>query len=259
MSLFVITVLHPHRIPFYVMNESSNFEIRFVYFDLDDTLIDHKSAERASLQDTRSELTYLQSVDIEELRDAYHLNNSRLWREYGEGNIDRPFLENARIEWTLKDVGIDINKTDEVREIYMKFYKLHWSWISGAEKALQIISGKYPVGYLTNGFSEIQRGKFEKFELGKYSNICVISEDVGFMKPSIEIFAHATAKAGVKPEEILYVGDSFHSDIEGGNSYGWKTAWFVQNPDPEKARIADYRFDDYTELVAYLMEYTPAK
>lgn len=230
-----------------------NNSVKFVFFDVDDTLLDHKSAERAALQDTRSELFYLQTVEIEKIWDVYHHNNARLWKEYGAGKIDRQFLENSRIEWTLKDLGLDIYYTEEVRAIYMTYYKKHWNWIQGAKEALHEIAKIYPVGFLTNGFSEIQRSKSKAFDLERISSVYIISEDVGHMKPTPEIFDYATRMANVKPEEILYVGDSFHSDMEGGASFGWKTAWYTSDPDPVKARIPDLVFEDYSKLTAYLL------
>lgn len=228
--------------------------VKFVYFDVDDTLLDHKSAERAALQDTRGELVYLQSTEIEKIWDMYHLNNARLWKDYGAGKINRQFLENSRIEWTLKDLGIDIGYTEEVRRVYLNYYKKHWNWIQGAQESLLIIAKKYPVGFLTNGFSEIQRSKSEAFDLERFSSVYIISEDVGHMKPNPEIFDYATRMANVKPHEILYVGDSFHSDIEGGASFGWKTAWFTSDPDPVKARKPDFVFGDYSKLTSFLLD-----
>jgi len=222
--------------------------IKFIYFDIDDTILDHKSAERSALRDTRDSLPLLQDIAIEELWNHYHQNNKRLWIEYGAGRISREILENNRFEWTLRDLGQDINKAEELRHVYMKFYEKHWTWVPHAKEILTILSAQYPVGFLTNGFAELQREKARRFNLDTLSEFYIISEEVGFMKPAAGIFEYATRVVKCNPEEILYVGDSFISDIMGGASYGWKTAWFTYLPNPSEAKIADIVFDDFRLL-----------
>jgi HAD superfamily hydrolase (TIGR01549 family) len=222
--------------------------IKFIYFDIDDTILDHKSAERAALQDTRDALPFLQNVEIEELWSYYHKNNRRLWTEYGAGRINRAVLENNRFEWTLRDLGLDLHDAAEMREVYMQYYENHWIWIENAKDVLATLLAEYPIGFLTNGFAEVQRAKAQRFNLDTLSEFYIISEDVGFMKPSLGIFEFATRAVNCEPEEILYVGDSFVSDIEGGSTYGWKTAWFTYQPELSKAKKADIVFDDFSKL-----------
>lgn len=222
--------------------------IKFIYFDIDDTILDHKSAERAALQDTRDALPYLQNVEIEKLWSYYHKNNKRLWTEYGAGRINRELLENNRFEWTLRDLGLDIQEAAKMREIYMSFYEKHWIWIENAKEVLATLSTEYPIGFLTNGFAEVQRAKAERFNLETISDHYIISEEVGFMKPSPGIFEFATRAVNCEPDEILYVGDSFASDIEGGSASGWKTAWYTFQPELAKAKKADIVFDDFSKL-----------
>jgi putative hydrolase of the HAD superfamily len=222
--------------------------IKVIYFDIDDTILDHKSAERAALQDTRDALPILQNVEIEELWNYYHKNNRRLWTEYGAGRINREILENNRFEWTLRDLGLNISDAAIMREVYMEFYEKHWIWIDNAKEVLAILSAEYPIGFLTNGFAEVQRAKALRFNLDTISDFYIISEEVGFMKPSPGIFEFATRSVNCEPEEILYVGDSFVSDIEGGASYGWKTAWYTFQPELSKAKVANIVFDDFRNL-----------
>ena len=53
------------------------------------------------------------------------------------------------------------------------------------------------------------------------------SEEVGSAKPSPEIFDTAFARMGHPARgEVLIVGDSLTSDIQGGHDYGIDTCWF---------------------------------
>ncbi|MCC5925200.1 MAG: HAD-IA family hydrolase [Bacteroidetes bacterium] len=226
--------------------------IEFIFFDIDDTILDHKAAERAALRDTQSQLKCFTEVGISELQDVYHRINAGLWKEYGAGRIDRAFLEESRFSWTLRDLGIDQIHSPTFRQTYMQLYEHHWQWVPGAREALSEIHKHFPIGFLTNGFTEIQQKKGERFDLYALTDAYIISEEVGFMKPMPGIFEFATRQVGFAPEQILYVGDSFISDIQGGASFGWETAWFTRENDAAKLKKASFYFNDYKSLLNYL-------
>jgi putative hydrolase of the HAD superfamily len=73
------------------------------------------------------------------------------------------------------------------------------------------------------------------------------------MKPHPKVFDVATERAGVVRDSILYVGDSYSSDIVGGRNAGWTTAWFTAlNGGIEEGQTADFIFDDFDELLEKL-------
>ena len=134
----------------------------------------------------------------------------------------------------------------------MQFYQQFWEWIPGALETFQEIMNMYPVGILTNGFAETQRVKLDTFGFNSHKIITLISEDVGVMKPQPGIFDAATRISGVKTDEILYVGDSYSSDVLGGTSFGWDVAWFTQETDEKKREVATFCFDDFKQLLEYI-------
>jgi len=69
------------------------------------------------------------------------------------------------------------------------------------------------------------------------------------MKPHPKIFDHSTELAGVNRDEILYVGDSFTSDVTGGAKAGWKVAWYTRSPIEQGYKLADLIFDDFDKLL----------
>lgn len=206
---------------------------RFVYFDIDDTLLNHRHAERAALQEVRNQMPALQRFPVEDLWAIYGTINRRLWERYGRGDITRQELQHLRFLLTMNELGIPDHFQDTISTAYMKQYRKSWTWMPGAELALKSIHARWPVGFLTNGFAEVQHAKQKAFNLTHYSDIFVISEEVGCMKPSACIFDHATKLAGVAAEDIVYVGDSFNSDIQGAKRFGWQTVWLTdQENDP---------------------------
>lgn len=51
-----------------------------------------------------------------------------------------------------------------------------------------------------------------------------ISAEVGFAKPSREIFDHTSGALGLEPAELLHVGDSATADAAGAIGAGWSAA-----------------------------------
>ncbi len=225
---------------------------KFIYFDLDDTLLNHKAAEQAGLQDVHRQFDLFSQVNLQDLIDEYHEVNSEQWGLYSRGEVDREQLQRNRFEKTLLNLGLDGSRYKDVGDLYMQCYRNHWQWMDGAQQAYEAILEQYPVGILTNGFAETQRLKFEQFGMYDSANQTVISEDVGVLKPDPKVFAHATEKAGVPKDEILYVGDSFQSDIEGGSQFGWNTAWFTTNGNEDQHQQADFVFKNFEKLCTYL-------
>lgn len=230
----------------------SQLKPKFIYFDLDDTLLDHKKAEHAGLRDVHRHFKEFSDIPEDTLLTTYHHINKGLWEEYGKGEIDRHILHRRRFEETFIDIGIDKALYEEAGKVYLDFYRNHWEWIDEAKEAYVKIADSYKVGIITNGFAETQRLKIAQFEFELTASQIVISEDVGVMKPHPKIFEHATDLAGVAKDEILYVGDSLTSDVIGSARAGWNVAWFTQNPTEEGKALADLVFDDYNDLLNYL-------
>lgn len=228
----------------------SQLNPKFIYFDLDDTLIDHKKAEQAGLRDVHSHFEAFDEIPINTLVNTYHHINKELWEEYGRGEIDRHILHRRRFEETFMDLGIDSSFYDEAGTVYMNYYRNHWEWVRGAKRAYEKIAAKYEVGIITNGFAETQWMKIDQFGFKKSARHIVISEEVGVMKPHPKIFDYATELAGCKREDILYVGDSVTSDVKGGKRAGWKVAWFTTSKPAESE--ADLVFEDFVVLLKAL-------
>lgn len=220
----------------------------FIYFDLDDTLLDHKEAEKAALGDVHDHFKLFANIEKGRLISVYHQINKDLWGRYGRGDIDRFQLQRLRFENTLDELGLDKRYYEEIGRFYMQCYHHHWRWIDGAHEALARIAEKYDTGIITNGFSETQKAKFDFFSLHDIVRFLVVSEDIGVMKPNPGIFEYATKLAGCKKNEILYVGDSFNSDIEGGADFGWRTAWFTHDTNGHPTVRADLVFNNFELL-----------
>lgn len=225
----------------------------FIYFDLDNTLLNHTRAEELAQHQTWNAFNELQQVSLAHWLDVYRQVNHHLWELYQRDEVDRYQLQDRRFRDSMKRLNLQDEVSEVIGEAYLENYRRHWTWIDGAEECLAAISENFETGIITNGFKETQQKKFEAMSLTRYCSRFLISEDVGVMKPHSDVFDRATEMAGVKRNEILYVGDSYSSDIIGGNGAGWKTAWFTGMMEgPADSGEADISFSRFDELLRYL-------
>ena len=95
---------------------------------------------------------------------------------------------------------------------------------------IEKLHGKYRQFAVTNGTFVAQERKLKKSGLGALMEDAFISDLIGFEKPSPEFFEYVLEKIGpYKKEEILIVGDSLSSDMQGGNNAGIVCCWYNPN------------------------------
>lgn len=225
----------------------------FIYFDLDNTLIDHSAAEAEAHRIIHSKYPELNEVPVEDWLKTYKAINYQLWLSYQNGDIGRHELQRTRFKASMDQLEIPSDRSEEIGTEYMEVYRTCWNWIDGAEDALAKVAEKFPVGFITNGFLETQQKKIEYLNLARFSDLFIISEEVGVMKPHPKVFDVATERSSTTRERIIYVGDSYSSDIIGGRNAGWKTAWYTAFVElVETGQVADFQFKQFPELISYL-------
>ncbi len=104
-------------------------------------------------------------------------------------------------------------------------------------------------------FPPEQKGDIWGFK--KYFDVVLGSEECGALKPSVYPFGVLAQKLGVKTHEVLYVGNSVRSDIEGGRDSGMKTAYimpFWRKIFNKKLRKADISFKTYRQLCKIVLQ-----
>lgn len=122
------------------------------------------------------------------------------------GCLDRETIARLKRECGIKGVILDIDET--VRQDMKSIPKVNSDWIDMLKEELKVI-------VVSNGLD----GKVERFlELKGIDYI-------GFAhKPLKKNFRKACDSLGLKPEEILVIGDDLFSDIYGGRRNNMKTA-----------------------------------
>ncbi|MBI3260090.1 MAG: HAD family hydrolase [Ignavibacteriae bacterium] len=220
--------------------------VKVIYFDIDNTLVDHSHAENKALTlffEQYSEEFPL--ATFEKFTSVYRASNLKLWQKLAKKEVTVEEVRARRFLDILQEFSGRDNLTfeDEAHKMgirYMKIYEKFWELFDGASQAIEKASKIAPLGLLSNGFRKQVLGKIKQFDWENTFHHVVISEDVGVMKPHREIFDHTLTITGyTKPEEMLYIGDHYDTDIIGASEAGWQTVWVNVHNEIKIDSVAD--------------------
>ncbi|MCD8210956.1 MAG: HAD family hydrolase [Prevotella sp.] len=122
----------------------------------------------------------------------------------------------------------NVNKTDYQRlknDILQSLYSQVKHQTNTSARVLSELSKRYPMVLVSNFYGNISVVLKEFFLDGYFCKI-IESAVVGIRKPDPEIFLLGVKALGLKPHEIIVVGDSFTKDIIPAKKAGCKTIWF---------------------------------
>ena len=222
--------------------------INDIFWDLDHTLWDF---------DKNSDLTFFKilnentiKVDVSSFLKTYHPINRKYWELYRLNKVSKAHLRFHRLSDTFKELCVEVPdiQINKLSIDYINHLSDFNNLIPNAITVLENFHSNYNMHIITNGFKEVQRKKLEKSGLSKYFTTITISEDVGFKKPSKEIFLQAVAKANAIIENSVMIGDNFNADIIGAKSVGMKAIYYNFHQTKEKQLSGVFKINDLLEL-----------
>ena len=135
------------------------------------------------------------------------------------------------------------------------------AWISDTSTALSAIekmNSLKNIGVRMGVVSNTTNPRFMKENemqatgLAPFFDFAIYSSDAPYRKPHPSIFQLAIESLKLKPEEILFVGDTAETDIIGAQSVGMKTAWIRMGRSYPLENKPDFEIDHVKELGSIL-------
>ena len=225
--------------------------IKYVLFDVDDTLLDFGKAESAAIGKTFERI----GIPVtEELIRRYSEINAQQWARFERGEISRERLLTERFDILFSELGVHNIPSEMAQASYEYLLGIGHYFVDGAEALLEALKDKYELYIVSNGNASVQDRRLKSAGIIPYFSDIFISERVGFNKPSAEFFDACFERIpGFERDKAIIVGDRLTSDILGGINAGVKTCWFNpkgEAPDPDIP--ADHEIKHLGELPALL-------
>ena len=233
-----------------------------IFLDWDDTIGDfHGAADLALAQMYEKYQLDRYFASLDEFVGLYKPHNLELWAKYGEDKVTKEYLSLDRFLFPLMHGSLYPNgETAQVIRLamtmsddFLALTTAHFSLLEGAEELVRYLAEKYPLTIVTNGFIEVQYEKFDKSGLRDCFAHIVLSEEVGCQKPNPRIFEEALRMNGFQAEDVVMIGDSWNSDIQGAINAGIDQIWIRKSKDPlPEGQSATYLVQSLSEVMEIL-------
>ena len=245
---------------------SSNMkQYKAVFIDWDDTIGDFIGAAKLALQEMYEKYNLSDYfASLEEFVSLYKPHNLELWDKYGKDLVTKEYLSFDRFFFPLMHGSKAIQNSEfkiqnssalaeQLSEDFLHLTTAHFSLLPGAEELVRYLAKKYPLTVVTNGFVEVQYEKFDKSGLRDCFAHIVLSEEVGCQKPNPRIFEEALRMNGLQAEDVVMIGDSWNSDIQGAINAGIDQIWIRKSKDPlPEGQSATYLVQSLSEVMEIL-------
>lgn len=224
---------------------------KFLFFDLDHTLLDFDAAEDIAL----TQLLEEEGVeDIQAYKDYYVPMNKLLWKDLEQKKITKSELINTRFAKLFAHFGIEKDGS-YLAERYQFFLSKQGQTFPGVEDLLKkLISQGYELYAATNGITYIQTGRLEQSGIAPFFKEIFISEQLHTQKPDAEFYEKIGARIpNFDKNQTLMIGDSLSADIQGGQNAGIDTVWYnPQHLENTTQLHPTHEVHSYKDLLNYL-------
>lgn len=225
---------------------------QWLLFDVDDTLFDYARSSGQALKNTFEDFNQSFQPGYGEV---YERVNGTVWKEFEAGKVTALRLREKRFELLFAELKLPLDPALFSR-CYLENLALGSYLIEGAEALIVGLAGKYRMAVITNGLKEVQRPRLKRASIGKYFEEIFISDEMGVAKPDRRFFDKVFEQTGHPAiREVLVIGDSLSSDIQGGLTYGLDTCWYNPRHLARDPRYSPrFEIDSLTKLPGLLSE-----
>lgn len=253
--------------------------IKVIFFDLDDTLIYEKSQADEAFLATIKPLEEEYNIDSQKFIASLKKNARALWHSLPTYDYARKigisawealwanfigkhemlkqlsfYARKYQFEtWYNTLLEFNINNNEQASFLSKKFHRerrLRHKVKPGSIEVLKKLRKNFLLGCITNGTPDLQHEKIIGCQLNEYFNHIIISGEVDYGKPDVEIFNIALNKFNVSGEESIMIGDTLETDIEGAKNAGLITVWLNEgNLEKESEIKPDYEIYNLKQVL----------
>ncbi|MBL8087662.1 MAG: HAD family hydrolase [Chthonomonas sp.] len=211
--------------------------VRAIYFDLDDTLCGYWDACKAALR-----IAFQQHPAGDADPETMVRHWAAAFRVFGKNlkqthwypvylKTGKPTrIEQMRLMLESFDIH-DQDHAERLAETYSVERDRALRLFPESHEVLELLTGRYPMGLITNGPADIQRQEINTLGIEHFFDHIYIEGELGEGKPLPSVFERARRAVGCEPHQVLMVGNSYGHDIKGAIEAGWRTVWIRRSSD----------------------------
>ena len=199
--------------------------IKVILWDIDGTLLDFEAAEKAAIRQCFSSHDMGECTD--EMLRRYSAINRKYWEALEKGTRTKPEILVGRFREFFETEGFPTAYAESFNAEYQVRLGDTVVFCDEAFELVQKYKGKLVQCAVTNGTKVAQDRKLRNSKLDAVFDDIFISDVLGVEKPNKRFFDIVFERIGsYEPNEVLIVGDSLTSDMQGGKNAGILTCWY---------------------------------
>ena len=211
--------------------------VKAILWDVDGTLLDFAAAEKAAIQKLFGEFGLGECTDGMVAR--YSAINDAYWKRLERGEITKAEVLVGRYRDFFSEIGVDPRLAETFNARYQVALGDTVAYRDDSLEIVKALHGKVKQYVVSNGTVVAQTRKLERSGLGRWMDGIFLSEQLGAEKPSPAFFEKVFAALPDIPKvDMLIVGDSLTSDMQGGLNAGVPTCWYNPQSLPRPADMA---------------------
>ncbi len=208
---------------------------RAILFDLDDTLIrayaQPEDAWRRLLHVFAAHLDAHDEAAIEKARLAIMEESRALWSDHASAakwRLNIPEARRLAVRAGLKRLDrADDELADKIADAFTEMRRNEYRLYPDAHATVDALREKgVKLALVTNGASDIQRAKIERFELAHRFHHIQIEGEFGQGKPEPAVYRHALERLGCEACDAWMVGDNYEWEVVAPQKLGLCGIWY---------------------------------
>lgn len=229
--------------------------IKVILWDIDATLLDFLAAEKAAIDFCFEKFGL--GTCTEEMLKRYSVINRRYWEMLEKGEMSKPEILVNRFKEFFETEGLNADCAKDFNDIYQVALGDTICFRDNGYELVKKLKDQYKQYVVTNGTFIAQERKLRKSGIGELVEQSFISDLIGYEKPAMEFFDHVFENIGhYEKDEVLIIGDSLTSDMQGGNNAGIICCWYNPNHlENTKGVKIDHEIDNLWQLEEILKTY----
>ena len=189
--------------------------IKYIFFDLDETLIDIKKAQNIAIESLFNLYDFNKVIDLNSFVKKWDDLTDYHYKFYTTKQISYEEQRKRRITDLFKAYNVPLTiEAIDVYNIYLKEFENSWTVFDDVKETLtKLKNNDYILGLISNGDYDQQVQKMQRVGIYDMFDFVNTSSQFEYSKPNPKLFETIFTKHNIDYKKVCYVGDSYKKDI----------------------------------------------
>ena len=201
--------------------------MKYIFFDLDITLIDVKKAQYVAIKDLYKYYKFDDRIDVDSFIKKWDDLTDYHYAFYTRKEISYDEQRKRRIIDLFSTYNMKLDKSPkEIYDIYLKSFEDNWCLFDDTYDVIEkLYRMGYKLGIISNGDLSQQTDKLKRTGIYNFFEIITTSSEYDYSKPNPMLYESIIKRFNIDKKEMLMIGDQVEKDIIPCLNIGINAIW----------------------------------